>query len=156
MFSKIFFLNARFQPNWDSEGEPARPIVVHYSDPDITVRYREQYRNLSKPVKLSETDSRGPNQAHHKSDGDLFKNISPLEISPIDFSPNIDNSDAEKLDDAKRLSISEKNDKNDDTSVLAQIDDWINQVEQKQAKLGGRPIEESKSDNGKLPVYFDL
>jgi hypothetical protein len=142
------------QCNWDSgDGEPNRPIVAFNSDPDVTIRFREQYRNLQKPSKLTEKSDSKSKEHHHKSDGDLFNPLRPLEIACIDFN-TFPGSDAERLDDAKKLHFTEAgktagNSAVDDKAALAQIDDWINQVEQKQAVLSSQKTKvENKSDTG--------
>jgi len=127
----------------------------------VTIRFREQYRNLHKPSKLVEKSDSKLKEQHHKSDGDLFNPLRPLEIACIDFNTlRIDNaSDAEKLDDAKKLCSLGENGKlqnsqdtleGDDKAVLDEIDDLINQVEQKQAVLcsSQKPKGEGKSDTG--------
>lgn len=157
--SQIHIQEESDQCNWDSavDGETTRPIVAFNSDPDVTIRFREQYRHLHKPSKSVEKSDSKLKEQHHKSDGDLFNPLRPIEIACIDFNAlRIDNaSDAEKLDDAKKL-CSGDNCKTivqpsevDDKAVLAQIDDLINQVEQKQAVLCSQKTKgEGKSDTG--------
>jgi hypothetical protein len=140
---------------WGSEGSDTgtrnRPIVAFNSDPDVTIRYRDQYRTLSPAPEQGNTVE--PAQ-HHKSDGDLF--VRPLtfscisELSELRIGSDSDEicskkvSEAESLDDANKMNIVA-----DDKQLLATLDDWIIEVEQKHIDLASkRPKNESKSDTG--------
>lgn len=118
------------QKNWDSsDEEKLRPSIVSYnanSDPDNTIRFREQFRTFNAAPNPPDSAS---SKLYHKSDGDLLNMFRPLEQLPtfdLGSMSLCDYSGDEQLDSAAGM---------DDSAVLAKFDDLISQVEKKQADL---------------------
>lgn len=119
----------------------ARPIVAfNNSDPDITIRFREQFRNLDLSAKPS-ASTKGPCEHLARSDSDLLNIGHSLGISFDQIAKSIDIgdkdiSDSDKLDDANKLAELGRAEKGHKVAdPLARLDDWINEVDQKQKDL---------------------
>jgi len=131
-----------------------RPIVAfNNSDPDITIRFREQFRNLDLSSKSVTEKSPAENLA--RSDSDLLNIGHSLGISfdHVTRSIEIENkdeiSDSDKLDDANKLNEGFKSENGRvDVDPVARLNDWIQEVDQKQKDLKTRSTVARKAETG--------
>jgi len=148
-------IQARFRDKIDlHEAGGGKPIVAfNNSDPDITIRFREQFRRLD--LNDMSSNEKSPAKDLARSDSDLlnigvqtafagFDSCRPIDIEDKD----IHISEEDHLDDAHKLNSKTEKNKID---PVARLNDWIDEVDQKQKDLSHRvrpPHQAKKNDPG--------
>ena len=165
-------IQARFRDKIDlHEAGGGKPIVAfNNSDPDITIRFREQFRRLD--LNDMSSNEKSPAKDLARSDSDLlnigvqtafagFDSCRPIDIEDKGLTflkvhndntliSDIHISEEDHLDDAHKLNSKTEKNKID---PVARLNDWIDEVDQKQKDLSHRvrpPHQAKKNDPGKV------